>query len=97
MDENLYTIEINLDDDFANACAYHIDSFKNTSAMNLRHAVEMVKGDRWVTVGLAYSLSEASEKAHKLRAELCRRHKRTPYGIDELLQKMAEGNESKGD
>lgn len=91
MDEkDLYTVEINLDDDFANACAYHVDSFKNTSAMNIRHAVELVKGDRWVTVGLAYSLSEASDKAHKLREELCRIHNRNPYGIDELSKKMAD-------
>lgn len=88
MNENeIFTIEINLADNFANACAYHVDSFKNTSITNLRAACEKnCSTDKWALVGLARSLSEAIDKAEVLRQTLCKRHSRKSYGIEELLE-----------
>lgn len=83
--KDIYTIEVNLDEDFANACSYHIDDLRTTSAMLLREFCEKKTKERWVIVGLAASLSEAQEKCQKLRLLLCEMHKKKPYGIEEIL------------
>ncbi len=77
----IYTIEINLDDDFANGCAYHVDYYISTSARNLRAAGEKSEVDNWALVGLAFSLSDAMDKCEKFRQELCKMHGKKPYGI----------------
>lgn len=83
--KEIYTVEINLDADFASTCAYHVDSFENTKNLNLTRIGEDTNGAHWVVVGLAYSMEEGFEKAEKLQKELCRIHNRTPYGIEDLL------------
>ena len=77
----LWTIEINLDKDYADACSWHIDTFKATSAQNIRSAVEKKNVSNWAIVGLAHSLYQANEKAKKLREVLCEMHGRTMTGI----------------
>jgi hypothetical protein len=89
MKQEIFTIEINLDDDFANACAYHVDDFLTTSARNIRHACYKTETDRWAVIGLAHSLSEALDKCQKIREMLCKMHDRTPYGMEELIENMA--------
>ena len=89
----IWTIEINADDDFANACAYHVDEYPITSARNLRAACEGKESNRWLLVGLALSLNEALDKCEKTRQHLCKMHNKIPYGIQELLEKMSEENE----
>lgn len=81
----IWTIEINSDDDFANACAYHVDTYSNTSSRNLRAACEKNESDRWLLVGLAETLNEALDRCEKIRQTLCKMHNKTPYGIEELL------------
>lgn len=81
MEKEIWTIEINIDDDFASACAYHIDTYMRTSARNLRAACEKHITDRWALVGLAYGIDEANELANRARLELCKMHGREPYGI----------------
>ncbi len=46
--------------------------------------------NRWALVGLANSLSEASDKCAKLQEILCKKGNVKPYGISELLQQMAD-------
>jgi len=72
----MWTIELNLDDDFASSCAYHIDEYMNTVRNNLEHASSGEKTQRWVLVGLAYTLEEASDKCKKIREMMCRIHNR---------------------
>jgi hypothetical protein len=67
----MYTIELNLDDDFASSCAYHIDDERTTIRTNLSHALESKKTQRWVFIGSATTLEEANEKCKKLRKLLC--------------------------
>ncbi len=91
MSENkIVTIEINLDDDYANACSYHVDYLEKTSSRNLRTACEKQKTNRWALVGLAYSISEGCEKAKRIRETLCEMHGKIPYGIHELVEKMKD-------
>jgi hypothetical protein len=68
----MWTIELNLDDDFASSCAYHIDEEKCTIKNNINHALESKKTQRWVFVGSAHTLREANEKCEKLRKLLCK-------------------------
>ncbi len=88
--ESIYTVELNLNDDFANSCAYHVDDLMTTIKRNIKHAETAQKPDLWVLVGLAHSLGEAMEKAEKLQVLLCERNNKTPYGLEKLLQGMAE-------
>lgn len=83
--QEIFTIEMNLDDDFANACAYHVDDFLTTSARNIRHCCEKVQTERWALIGLASSLNEAQEKCQKIRLKLCDMHNVKPYGIEDML------------
>ena len=77
----LWTIEINLDIDYADACSWHIDTFKATSAKNIRAALEKKNVNNWAIVGLAESLYEANEKAKKLRETICEMRGRKMTGI----------------
>lgn len=89
-EKDIVTIELNLDDDFANACAYHVDYLSETIKRNIEHAELKQKTQRWVLVGLAYSLNEGLDKCEKLRQILCKRNDLKPYGIEELLYNMGE-------
>lgn len=86
----IWTIEINQDDDYANACSYHVDNFISTSARNLRIACQKETTSRWALVGLANSQEEAMEKCQRLRLELCKINNRNPYGIEELIYKIGK-------
>jgi len=88
--KDIFTIELNLDGDFANACAYHVDSLQRTIRRNVFLADNKKATKRWVLVGLAFSLDEAQDKAEKLRNILCEKHNRSPYGMNELLEKMKD-------
>ena len=74
--DNIFTIELNLDDDFASSCAYHVDDLKRTIHRNISHAETEQKTNRWVLVGLATGLDEALEKSFRLRQILCEKHQR---------------------
>jgi hypothetical protein len=91
--QDICTIEINLNEDFANSCAYHIDYLNQTILRNIaaaeREKTEHPK-DAWVLVGLAHTLSEANDKCAELQKLLCQRNNKKPYGIAELLEKMGE-------
>ena len=50
-----WTIELNLNDDPLNSCAWHIDDLKTTCMRNLRHAVHNEKVDRWVLISVLNS------------------------------------------
>lgn len=76
--DKICTIELNLDDDFANSCAYHVDYLDQTIRNNISHAETNQKTNRWVLVGLALSIYEAQEKAYTLRILLCKKHGRDP-------------------
>lgn len=77
MMNDIYTIELNLDDDFSSSCAYHVDDQSSTIRRNIEHAETGQETDRWVLVGLANSLNEALDKAEKLQRLLCHRNNRT--------------------
>jgi len=78
----IWTIELNLDADYADACAYHIDALMTTIRQNISHAEEGKKSG-WVLVGLAKSSKEANEKCKELRILLCKKngkeHKNLPF------------------
>ena len=82
----VFVIEINMDDDFASSCAYHVDDFESTSQRNLRNVCEKIETDRWVIVGLAWSLSSALDKCELLRQKLCAMHGRIPYTLEDMLE-----------
>jgi len=92
MKEDIWTIEINLDEDYAYACAYHIDLLTNVSALNLREACEKKKTSRWAIVGIATTIESANEQCKLIREELCKMHNREIYGIG-LLNKEEEEEE----
>jgi hypothetical protein len=79
----IWTIELNLDYDYANACAYHVDDEKSTFKTNMRHALDGKTTDRWVIIGYADSLQNARDRCTELRKELCKLGNKTPYGIRE--------------
>lgn len=82
MKNEIWTIELNLDDDFASSCAYHIDEVMNTMLRNINHAETAQKAGRWVLVGLAHSIEEAHEKSKKLQLLLCERNNRKPLSLN---------------
>jgi predicted transcriptional regulator len=94
MDENrICTIEINLNDNFANACAYHVDYLEQTVKRNLLAASESHEMNNWALIGLANSLDEACSECEKLRQLLCKVHGKKSYGIEEILEKMGQEQE----
>ncbi len=79
--KKIHTIELNLDDDFSSACAYHVDDFMTTMRRNIQHAEEGTKTNRWVLVGLAISFEEALHKCHELRMLLYQRNNKDPKSL----------------
>lgn len=79
--DEIWTIELNLDDDFSSSCAYHIDSLIRTITHNIQHAETGKKTDRWVLIGLAYGSEEALEKVHEIRMLLCKKHNKVPEDL----------------
>ena len=77
----IWTIELNLDHDFSDTCAYHIDYLENTIKTNLRALDSDFKRDRWVLIELAYSYNEAHDKCEKIHRELCKLHNRPMKGL----------------
>ena len=82
MEEEICTIELNLDDDFASSCAYHVDYLKQTIKRNIQDAENEHKTERWVLVGMGYSLEEALDKCEKLQRMLCEKHKLKPLNLN---------------
>jgi hypothetical protein len=68
----IYTIELNLDDDFASSCSYHVDDYDRTCKRNIEHALDGRKTQRWVLVGIAHSLKEANEKSNQIQEAFCK-------------------------
>ena len=81
----IWTIELNLDGNFEDSCCWHVDTFKSTSARNIRASVEKREVNNWAIVGLANNLYEANEKATLLRRTLCDMHgkkeKNLPFAL----------------
>jgi hypothetical protein len=77
-DDELWTIELNLDRDFASASSYHIAALSRTISSNIQHAEERRKTHRWALVGLAHNAEEAGNQAHELRMLLCKKHGKEP-------------------
>jgi hypothetical protein len=75
------TIELNLDRNFASSSSYHVDYLQRTIENNLSHAQTGQKTQRWALVGLAPNMEEALDQVHELRILLCKKHNRIP--IDE--------------
>jgi len=63
----IWTIELNLDDNPLSSFAWHIDEYKRTVLRNIRHSIVNQKSERWVLVGLATTIDEAHEKTDNLR------------------------------
>lgn len=80
--DKLWCIELNLDEDYAKSTSYHIDEVKHRINENISHAEREQKTDRWVFVGLAYSIEEANDKAKKLRNILCERNHRKEINLN---------------
>ena len=78
MENEIHTIELNLDDDFASSCAYHVDDLKTTIRRNIEHAETYQQTQRWVLVGMGTSREEALRKCEKLQILLCKRNDKTP-------------------
>src|SRR5512135_1656637 len=93
--KSLYTIELNLDDDYANNCAYHVDNFIKTITRNIQHAETGQATNRWVIIGLEKSFEEAIERSKEIQKMLCIRNDKKPYGISELLEKIANKHNDK--
>jgi len=77
----IFTIELNLDDDFSKSTAYHVDDFESTMRRNIQHAEQDEETSRWVLIGLAPSLSQACDECEQLRLWLCRRNNREPKSL----------------
>lgn len=72
MSENeIFTIELNLDGDGASSCAYHVDYLKRTIKRNIEHAERKQATNRWVLVGLARDINEAQDEVKRLKTLLC--------------------------
>lgn len=89
----LWTIELNLDDDPLNSCAWHIDELKLTCVRNLRHCIDKEETDRWVLVSIVESADIPWGEADELRRIIAKtrlkegidKELREPYGLEALL------------
>lgn len=88
--KDVYSIEINLDDDFANARAYHIDDLRTTMRNNLKAVFTKEKRDRWVVVAIATSREAAREQVKIFREGLCKARGVEPYGAADMLDPKHE-------
>src|SRR5271166_5074268 len=64
---DIWTIEVNLDDDFMSSCAWHIEDLITTIGKNAKHAIEKKKTQKWVLVGLANGHDEALQKSIEIQ------------------------------
>ena len=78
-EDEIWTIELNLNDDFSDFCAYHIDTFTNTRRRHVSAALGGRKLDPWCLVGLANGHRDAHAKCKEMHDLLCemsgRKHK----------------------
>lgn len=72
--KGLHTVEINLEDDFSNSCAYHVDDLKTTLKRNIYHAENPLINGRWVLIALGSSLDDALKKCEEIQFNLCKKY-----------------------
>ncbi len=71
MNNELWTVEVNLDDDARYPNAYHIDIQENSLKNNLRRVLcKDNKVERWVIVAIANNASMAGEMCDKIRIKM---------------------------
>lgn len=89
--KNIWTIEINMDDDFSSCCAYHIDYLEITIKRNLLNISMKHKTENWCIVALANNYEEAHDKAKEIQLILCEANNRNPHsGLEEFFNRMEE-------
>lgn len=86
----MWTIELNLDDDFSNTCAWHICEEVETVARHFHAALERRKLDRWVYMGAAATHEEAHKLCKGLRQEMCKRSGRQEMDLQDAYDKFAQ-------
>ena len=69
--DDVWTIEVNLDDDPLSSCSWHLDYLRLTIKNNVRRSIHNEKPDRWVLVGIRPTFEDASHYADELRQLIC--------------------------
>ena len=91
--QEIWCVEINMDEDPCNKCSWNIDTLKRIIELNFERAVSRQKSNNWIIIGIRDSNVEAHSLADKLiltiRDERTKmgleKNKRNIYGLDELI------------
>lgn len=67
MNDEIWTIEVNVSEDPLSVYAWHIDMLSQTIKRNILNSMGYQTTNHWVLVGLSNSGTEAHDKADKLR------------------------------
>lgn len=90
---DLWTIEVNLDDDFASSCAWHIDTLDTRlkdNFVNLLCSIDGIKQhngikqDNWVLIHIANSYNDAHDYVDSVRNLLCEKYNKKPKNLNWL-------------
>jgi len=92
--QELWIIELNLDDKYSNSTAYHIDTLSNTIKRHLLFALDSTETDRWVTIGVARSYSEAHDECGNLHKLLCKMGSKKARYLEDILHESHDEQEN---
>ena len=71
-EKELWTVEVNLNDDAISPYAWHVDTISRTIEKNLNAAYQGQKRQPWLLVGLEISFDDACDLADKYREHIKR-------------------------
>jgi len=80
-DPKKFTVELNMDADFAENCSWHVDRIDYTCNRNIENSLRKRKVSNWALVATANTLQEAIQKSKEIQDEMCRKSGKKPVGL----------------
>lgn len=81
----IWTVELNMDTDFAENCSWHVDRLDFTCNRNIKNALRERNIGNWALVAITKSLKDANQKSKEIQEEMCRKAGKIPVGLPFLI------------
>lgn len=84
-EKEIWTVELNMDADFAENCSWHVDRLDYTCNRNITNSLKERKVSNWALVAITNTLVEANQKSKEIQDEMCRKSGKEPIGLPILI------------
>ncbi len=94
--EELWTVELNLNDEAMSTCSWHIELYQQTVNRNINAAIRREERDPWLLVGITTSFSKAWDLCDQWRIKIYEERIKQeipteyPYGMEKVMNKWID-------